>query len=367
MDKDILRSDRYDVRHDRYHTETQDTPPRQRDQQQGQQQRQQQPSLQLVAENDELPGSYVLQGHFSGDSREYTLRWLLNALLVVGSIGLFLPWAMAFNRSYLYRHTYFGNYSLQYQVEPVVMLLRAIGFTLLLLVIALMLVTSAGRLLAVSLSLVLIPWMINRAIAYRLSMTSYNNTRLSFHGTGFDTLINFFLVPLLALLPLGSFLPYWLFRLHKYLAEASRFGEQPIRLNTDSNRYLLILAGGLLLGVLAFILLSLALVSVIDLAAPLVAEMTTPLSALFVGLALILSGYFTLAFIQSYLQNHVINELQIGEHIHFKSDIQRNAFIRLMLENALLMVITAGFAYPATQIRKRRFLIAATRVYYQPD
>lgn len=340
MDRDILRSDQYDLHRDQPNT------------------------IQTANKSTSDSPTNI---SFDGNIQAYTLQWLINAFLSFITAGLYLPWARASNLRYLYQHTHIDGHPLKYHATPLKVFGTNLALIVMLLLIAVFINLPSSRIFTIASLLALIPWMINYTIHQRLSMTSYRGKFFSFHGNIFDTAVNFFLVPLLAVLVMGFFIPFWLYRLHKYVIESSRFDDQRITLDVDSGSYLRMIGGGVILGALFLMLLNLGL-AVIAMGLEFVLQgielEDSYVIMLTFGAALILSGYFAIGFIQSYLQNHIVNALQIGQHIRFESTIQRNAFIRLMLGNGMLMVVTLGLAYPATQIRKRRFLAASTRVYY---
>ncbi|MFT7776488.1 YjgN family protein [Roseateles sp.] len=66
-------------------------------------------------------GSRPLQVHFTGSGREYFRIWLLHLLLIVVTLGLYLPFAKARRIRYLYANTWIDGDALAFHGDPKMM------------------------------------------------------------------------------------------------------------------------------------------------------------------------------------------------------------------------------------------------------
>jgi uncharacterized membrane protein YjgN (DUF898 family) len=84
---------------------------------------------------------------------------------------------------------------------------------------------------------------------------------------------------------------------------------------------------------------------------------------------IVLAGYSALVLPQaayfSYITNTTIAHATLG-NLKFESDLQAGRYAKLLLTNLLLLIFTAGFAWPWTRVRLMRYRIENTGVLATP-
>ena len=121
---------------------------------------------------------------FSARGSEYFRIWIVNVLLTVLTLGIYSAWATVRTQRYLYGHTRLAGDSFEFHAQPLTILrgrLLAIGaFIVYLLVSSFLPLISVLLVLAI---LVLVPWIITRALRFRAVMSSWRGMRFDFDGT----------------------------------------------------------------------------------------------------------------------------------------------------------------------------------------
>lgn len=140
-----------------------------------------------VAQMPRLPHGVVTSWplRFQASAPEYARLWLVDAALVLLTLGLYLPWARVRSQRYLMRHTRLAGHALDYH-EPASLLLPRYVLALgLLLGVA---GAWAGGsplagMLALSLAVAVWPLLVYMSLSQRLAHISWARRRLVFEGS----------------------------------------------------------------------------------------------------------------------------------------------------------------------------------------
>jgi uncharacterized membrane protein YjgN (DUF898 family) len=345
----------------------------------------------------EAPVDVTAERHpieFTASGSEYFRIWIVNLLLIVVTLGIYLPWAKVRKLKYFYSNTWVGGDALDFHGEPVKMLrgtLIAAGF---------LVAYSVGSnfsgwaaLVAALAFVVLWPALFRAAMRFRLANTSWRGLRFRFAG---DTAGAYacMLPPLaLALLPvaiagamagapgdeelqqalpaaaagvigLGMMifvvgLPYFLWRVKRYQHDNYAIGGLQTRLKADV---------GVLYGIfikliaLSFVAFLIAIVVFGGLA---FAGRKSGMGAAFVLLAVVLGFGGILLFNilpKSYLQVRLQNLLWSttgNELMRFDSRLLFKGYLGLQCKNYLLIFLTLGLYWPFAVVNTRRAQIEA--------
>lgn len=129
----------------------------------------------------------VVPVEFTGQGGEYFRIWIVNALLLVCTLGLYWPWARVRKLRYLYGNTVVDGSALDFQAEPKQMFK---GYMLTYVLLGVYLVASdvsplAGGVAAMALAAVW-PWLIHGSMRFRLHHTTWRGLRFAFTGTAAD-------------------------------------------------------------------------------------------------------------------------------------------------------------------------------------
>ena len=308
---------------------------------------------------------------FTGKSGEYFKLWFVNIFLSIVTLGIYSAWAKVRNTQYIYGHTSVDGHNFRFLATPVQILKgRVIA------VLVFILYVFLGRLnpvLSVILDvalLIALPWLIVQGIRFSLRMTAYRNVRFSFNGTYGGALLNFIVLPVLALFTLFLMTPWVMRRVDQYMLGNVSYGGKPFTLNTLTGKYYLAATAASGAAFLGFAAMILGIATFLTLGAANdnfdIAAMAFGNAPVFLMLGSFVLMYVVIAVYQSIIRNHVMHSLQLPDVVSFRSDVKMLPYTWLMLSNALLILFTLGFAFPVTKIRKNVFLAQATRAMVEP-
>ena len=329
--------------------------------------------------------SRSLDIRFTGSGSEYFRIWIVNLLLIVVTLGLYLPFAKARRIHYFYANTLVDGQALSFHGDPWKMFR---GFVLLVVLMGLYLGLSwlsplLGALAFLAL-LLLWPPLWRAGMRFRLSHTSWRGLRFGFAGDVAGA-YGVFLpigVPLLlvALVPenaggavhglaalagllVNLMVPWTLGRAKQYQHNHYRFADQQTRTWMVSTQVygLSFRAGavGTVLVILAGIVTAIMLPSLRGSADG------------YVGLAGVGLVYFA-AYIwvssafTAGLQNLVWSSTA-SDQVRFESDLSAMALARLTLVNWLLMMVTLGLYRPFAAVATARLRLEAVAVHTTAD
>jgi uncharacterized membrane protein YjgN (DUF898 family) len=345
-----------------------------------------------VNEDSNTPAGTGLHRHpieFTATGSEYFRIWIVNLLLILVTLGIYLPWAKVRKLRYFYSNTWIDGDALDFHGEPRKMLRGT-------LIAAAFLVTySVGSnfsgwaaLLAALAFVGLWPALFRAAMRFRLANTSWRGLRFRFVGDlpgAFACL----LPPLaLALLPvaiagamprdlpraavstligigMAAFLvalPYFLWRVRRYQHGNYAIGQLQTRLDADV---------GVLYGIfikLAGITLLALLVAGILIGAFVFTSKPVGGGAGVVGISVML-GFASIVLLnilpKSYLQVRLQNLIwsKTGNAVlRFKSNLRLSSYLRLQCKNYLLIILTLGLYWPFAVVNTRRAQVEAVEL-----
>lgn len=351
----------------------------------------------------EAPVDATAQRHpieFTASGSEYFRIWIVNLLLILVTLGIYLPWAKVRKLKYFYSNTWVGGDALDFHGEPLKMLrgtLIAAGF---------LLAYSVGSnfsgwaaLLAALAFVVLWPALFRAAMRFRLANTSWRGLRFHFAG---DTAGAYacMLPPLaLALLPVAlagamagapgggevqqalpavaagviglgmmiftAGLPYFLWRVKRYQHGNYAIGGLQTRLKADVGVLYGIFIKLIGLSIAAFLI---AIVVFGGLAFAGRKSGMGGMGATFVLLAVVLGFGAILLFNilpKSYLQVRLQNLLWSttgNELMRFDSRLLLKRYLGLQCKNYLLILLTLGLYWPFAVVNTRRAQIEAVEL-----
>ncbi|MDL9999063.1 YjgN family protein [Variovorax sp. J22P240] len=338
------------------------------------------------------PGASVPHRHpieFTATGSEYFRIWIVNLLLILVTLGIYLPWAKVRKLKYFYSNTWVDGDALDFHGEPRKMLRGTM-------VAALFLITySVGSnfsgwaaLLAALAFVALWPALFRAAMRFRLANTSWRGLRFHFAGD-LPGAYACMLPPLaLALLPVAvagvmaprgmppaasgligigmlaffAGLPYFFWRVRRYQHGNYAIGQLQTRLEADVGvlygifikligvTLLALLAAGILIG--GFILTGKRI----------------GVGAGFISLSVVLgfAGILLLNILpKSYLQVRLQNLIwsKTGNNVlRFKSGLRLPGFLRLQCKNYLLIILTLGLYWPFAVVNTRRAQLDAVEL-----
>jgi uncharacterized membrane protein YjgN (DUF898 family) len=278
-----------------------------------------------------------LQVQFHGTGGEYFKIWIVNILLAIITLGIYSAWAKVRNHRYFYSNTQIGNGSFEYTADPLAILkgrIIAVLFLLLFNYSATVLPVLYGVLFLVLLGVM--PWLINRSMAFRNRNTVYRNLRFGFDGDYPGALKAYILWPIAGVLSVGLLMPYAIFRQKHYLVANSRYGTSNFVPGFSAREIYGVAIRAVLLLLLALVLFIVPFIG--------------PLLGL--ALYLVVFAYFT-----ANIGNVVYNGSRLLNH-GFESTLQTRELALIYLTNWLLLLFTLGLAMPWVRVRLARYRAA---------
>jgi uncharacterized membrane protein YjgN (DUF898 family) len=275
-----------------------------------------------------------LQVEFHGQGGEYFKIWIVNILLSIVTVGIYSAWAKVRNHRYFYSNTRIGKGSFEYTANPVAILKGRIAA-----VVFLVAFSMSGQfmpLLGVALQLIfiaLVPWLINRSMAFRNRNTVYRNLRFGFDGDYMGAMKAFVLWPLAGVFTVGILMPYAIFRQKQYIVENSRYGTSNFSPAFEWRDVYGIALRAFLLIIVAVVLMLVPLIG--------------PL--LSIAVYLLIFAYLTAT-----MGNLVYNRSHLLTH-GFSSTLQTKELALIYLTNWLMLLFTLGLAMPWVKVRLAKY------------
>jgi uncharacterized membrane protein YjgN (DUF898 family) len=341
---------------------------------------------------------------FTGNASEYFRIWVVNTLLIIVTLGVYLPWAKARTRRYFSRNTFLNGQHFDYLTRPKLTLAGHM------IVISLVLIYTQTkesfniifpRALSYSeggflmfLTCAFIPWLIYKTIHFRVQNTSYRGIHFHFLGTAKESykvyglllgplfLLLFSLIPIflfvvaisfhspnvgtkfLAILSIpGSIVlglyPYYMFRRWRYVSSNIAFGSSSATSNSRLTYFYFIYIKSMVIGLVMCIIITFVVVAIIAITKLIPEDSTNSANAaiiIIIPTVIILLAYsFFEPYVYASLTNHCWNNLQIGP-ISFQAKLETKEFRRLRLTNALAIVLSLGFLTPWAVIRQFKYI-----------
>lgn len=318
---------------------------------------------------------------FNGSAKEYFRIWIVNLCLTLLTFGVFSAWAKVRKKRFSYTHTTLDGTPFQYLATPIPILkgrlIAGAGF-LFYYISGHFITTLVPWVLGAG--LILAPWVLIRSAAFNARYTAYRNMTFHFEAgyfKAFNTIYIWGIIPILLLgalikwksmpvilsiasLVLAIFVPMWLCRIKKFLAENNSFG---------SKRFTFLATGGQFFSI--YFRASLITVAV-SIPIGIFAAVWSGLSknwTLITYLMPIVSyaGYvFAYAYVKARSGNLVYNNLHLGP-IRFKSTLRAMDLVKLYVTNAIGIVFSLGLLIPWAIIRTWKYRADHTQVLLDGD
>ncbi len=285
---------------------------------------------------------------FEGSGVEYFKIWLSNLVLTIITLGIYGPWAKVRRERYFLGSTYLAGHSFDFTANPVDILKgRLIVFA----AIVVLGITESLSALLHSLTLlsflIVVPWVITKAIKFKARYTVFRGVPFLFSGTTGETARHFIGYRLLGFLTLGLLYPWARFKERGYLVNKLHYGGTPFgfhgTVGSFYKAYLIVaglvlfafgifalfgyLNGGLGRGMLVFV------------------AVLVPVALLFAPLA-----------VNALLSLATWNHVTLGGH-QVNYTVTVGGLLWIMFSNLLLFIVTLGLATPFLKVRLYRYKV----------
>jgi len=296
---------------------------------------------------------------FKGDAGEYFRIWIVNLFLSIITLGIYTAWATVINTKYLYQNLSIEGHKFDYIADPFRILKgRLVAIFLLILVSILSTYFPSLYLISIIILLLLIPWIINRSLSFRMRMTTYRNVSFDFKGDYGNSFWYFLFLPFLSIFTLYLALPAVLRRSNEYQISKTKYGNKYFISTLSSSEYyvaaLSSFAGLFLVGVVFGIL-----------------YMLTQASSPILNFLVILFGYISAAALTSsiwgvIIRNHTFNNSKLLDVATFDSSMDIKSYAYIVFTNILALIFSLGLASPWVTIRNMKYLSSTLEVATEP-
>ena len=299
---------------------------------------------------------------FSGKGSEYFRIWIVNLALTLLTLGIYSAWAKVRRLQYFYRHTSLAGSSFDYHGDP-----KAILKGRIIAVVLLIAYNVAGHLnpiwglIALGVLLLVMPWLIQRSLKFKLHNSSYRGLRFSFGGSTGQAYKNFLLWPLAGYVSLGLLMPLAHQRIKAYQHGSSHYGTESFLFSGHPGQFYRIY-----LKLLGFILLMVmggaAVASLTGMFSLFQDATLSPVAKqkMIFTVMMIFLGFYLLAFLfigpwfSARTQNLVWNHTALGEN-PMQSDVRARSLFAIYLTNFIAIIFTLGLFKPFADIRLARY------------
>lgn len=301
------------------------------------------------AAQDELPLG------FTGSGGEYFKIWIVNVVLSIITLGIYSAWAKVRRERYFLNNTVLDYSPFEYHADPVNILKGR------LLVAAVLIVANIAaefnpilNLLVTILFLVLLPWMISKAMRFRAHNTSWRGLRFRFTGGTGEAAKAWILWPIAAVFTLGILTPYALRAQRMYLVNHLHFGTEDFEVDMPIGPiYKMMLGAGLVMILVAGAFAAFGVVGAMGAAG----NQQAMMGSIFIGVLGIYVGAAVVApYISVRMTNLVFNRMNLGNH-GFISRMKARKYVFIVLTNWLLTALTLGLYRPFAVVRLHRYRV----------
>lgn len=294
---------------------------------------------------------------FHGDGKEYMRIWLVNVALSVLTLGIYSAWAKVRREKYFHRNLVVDGAAFDYHGSP-----RAILVGRILLVLMLILMNLGEGLhpaahFAASIAVMFgFPWLLLRSLQFRARNTSYRGLRFSFEASYGAALKLYLLHGFLTGITLGLYFPAFLRHQKAFLAEHLRFGGMRCTFDAGVAAFY----RGLKVPLLLWLLLPLTFIAMPIVGAAMGQAgkmMLVVLIPLLFFAFILLFNLLLIPYVRVVGTNLLWNHLTLDE-ARFRCTQTVGSYLRLVIGNWLLTMLTLGFYWPIAQIRVARYRAA---------
>lgn len=302
---------------------------------------------------------------FRGRAGEYFRIWIVNVLLTVLTLGIYSAWAKVRTNQYFYRNTYLDDAGFDYLAKPMQILKGRLLLAALIVIYAVAGHYAPGAQAVLMLLLFLLsPWIIQRALRFRLYNTAYRNLRFHFAGSVGESYGVFGKGVLVTLITLGLGFPWAIWLRSQYIVSKARYGSSEFAFGVRPGSFFGIYYGALVMLLVLGFMLMLFMGSVMG---GLVGGQEQPdpakliLAQVLTMLVLMPLYIFIWSFVQSRIFNAVMNNTTLGDHA-FEADLPIGRLTWITLSNAVLVVLSLGLLLPWAKVRLTRFRLSHVRM-----
>jgi uncharacterized membrane protein YjgN (DUF898 family) len=299
------------------------------------------------------PSERVVRPQFTGSANEYFRVWIVNLFFSLVTLGFYSAWAKVRKKRYFYGSTRFDGDSFDYFGSPRAILIGRIIAVLVFLAYALLgELYPHSRYAFWGLALLLLPWLVVRALTFNARNTAFRGLRFDFCSTPREAARVYIGMLTVVVLTAGLAYPWFMARQKAFVVSRHAFGVSRFACELPAKAFF-----GIYLR--AALLLAAFVVPAVLLAGSLIGHVELPDQfAWLVYFLPALPMYAGYAAAYAYSQARTVNLMwnnTEGPGMRFSSTLSAYALAKLYLGNMVAVACSAGLLLPWAVVRTLRY------------
>ncbi|MBI3045908.1 MAG: DUF898 domain-containing protein [Betaproteobacteria bacterium] len=310
-------------------------------------------------------GERIVRPEFTGSAREYFRIWIVNLFFTLITLGIYSPWAKVRKKRYFYGNTRVDGDTFDYFANPKVILKGRIVA-----VVVFVTYAFAAELYPASafafwgIFLLLLPWLVMRALTFNARNSAYRGLRFDFTATPTEAARIYIGMPIIVALTAGIAFPWFAARQKAFVVSRHALGTTGFGCEISAREFYAIY---LIAGILLFFLT----VPLAMLMGFIAASQAIPEAMSWAGIAVPMGlMYLSYLGVFAYMQARTTNLLWNGAYgpgMRFSSTLSAAKLARLYLGNVVAIAATAGFLIPWAVIRTLRYRLENLAITIEGD
>ncbi len=307
---------------------------------------------------------------FTGTARQYFGIWIVNLALSIVTFGIYSAWAKVRTKKYFYQHTTVAGRNFDYHATGKQILIgRIIVIVGLVLYSVLAAIPIVNIVAAIGL-LVLIPFLMVRALRFNAQMSSWSNVRFAFFGKPGKAALVYILYPILAVLSLFLTMPFASRAINRFTINNHTLGETPFMYDGKISAFYKAFFAALLWAVSIFVGGLLVMGISLQTFEILIQNPDDPVFSLILGSLYLLFFAAVLPATSIYhaiIRNHLYNNTILGDNHRFHSNVTPMQILFIAFTNMIAIVLTLGLLLPWAKVRMARYMANSTKLLPDGD
>ena len=319
------------------------------------------------------------QVEFRGQTGEYFGIWIVNVLLSIITLGIYGAWAKVRDKKYMYGSTFIDDHSFDYHATGVQIFIGRIIVAMVLLGLSLLnLINPVFYLIGLLGLLLLLPYIIIRALRFNARVSSYRNVRFDFVGKFGEAFVTYFLLPIGNIFTLYLCSPFVTRASHKFTTNNARYGDRPMKFEAEVGKYYTPFMMAIALTIAGFVVMSVIAGSAMMGMSGALSEImkaaesgADPDPAQLGGLLAVIMGFYLALFLvivpatlfyRAWVRNIHLNNTVVDERHHLVSSVHPGRFIWIVVSNTIVSLFTLGLMIPWGRIRLAKYMASVTAI-----
>ena len=307
---------------------------------------------------------------FTGTATEFFGIWIVNILLTILTLGIYTPWAKVRTNRYFYGHTHVAGSNFDYLASPITILKGyLIAVALFIIYIVVSTFAPGSEIIFFLLLMIALPFIVVRAMAFRLRNTAYRNLRFRFYGQYVQAAWIYLGIGILIPLTLGLIFPYFVYRGNKFLITNAGYGKSRFSLQSGASAFykIYLIALGILIGagiVVAVVMMPvmMEMQTVMEQAKqsgvePGSAAMGAAMAGLpvFIYFLMLLLYFGVFIYIRTAVANLIWNSVTLDGGHKFESSLKLGRMAWIIFSNTIVIALSLGLMIPWSRVRMVRY------------